>query len=113
MNTVRINFHKTGVACYFSHLDLQRVMTRALKKSGLPVWYSLGYNPRIYLTFALPLTLGHESICESFDFRLNEELDEAKIYYKKGAENGNIHCHYRLGCVYDEQENYEEAKKHY
>lgn len=79
MNTVRIKFNKTGLASYFSHLDLQRVMARALKKSGLPVWFSQGYNPHIYMTFSLPLSLGHESVCESFDFRLNEELPEEDI----------------------------------
>ncbi|MEG2928430.1 MAG: TIGR03936 family radical SAM-associated protein [Oscillospiraceae bacterium] len=76
---MRIKFNKTGLSGYFSHLDLQRVMARALKKSGLPIWYSMGYNPHIYMTFALPLSLGHESICESCDFRLNEELSEETI----------------------------------
>lgn len=79
MFTIRIKFYKTGLASYFSHLDLQRVVQRALKKSRLPVWYSLGYNPHIYLTFTLPLSLGHESICESFDFRLTEEMNEKDI----------------------------------
>jgi radical SAM-linked protein len=54
-------------------------MARALKKSGLPVWYSQGFNPHIYMTFTLPLSLGHESECESVDFRLNEEMAEADI----------------------------------
>ncbi|MBR5521618.1 MAG: TIGR03936 family radical SAM-associated protein [Oscillospiraceae bacterium] len=79
MNTTRIKFQKVGLAIYFSHLDLQKVMQRALKKSGLPVWYSKGFNPHIYMTFTLPLSLGQESLCESFDFRLNEELTEAEI----------------------------------
>ena len=64
---------------FFSHLDLQKVMQRALKISGLPVWYSKGFNPHIYMTFTLPLSLGHESLCESFDFRLEEELTEQQI----------------------------------
>ena len=58
---------------------------RAVKKSGLPVWYSQGYNPHIYMTFILPLSLGHESLCESFDFRLNEDLTEEQIL--KAMEN--------------------------
>ena len=55
-----------------------RLMQRALKRSGLPVWYTEGFNPHIYLTFALPLALGLESSCEIMDFRLNETypLDE-------------------------------------
>lgn len=79
MNTVRIKFKKTGLSIFFSHLDLQKVMQRALKMSGLPVWYSKGFNPHIYMTFTLPLSLGHESLCESFDFRLEEELTEQQI----------------------------------
>jgi len=79
LNTTRIKFQKVGLAIYFSHLDLQKVMQRALKKSGLPVWYSKGFNPHIYMTFTLPLSLGQESLCESFDFRLNEELTEEEI----------------------------------
>ncbi|MBE6887002.1 MAG: DUF2344 domain-containing protein [Ruminococcaceae bacterium] len=79
MNTIRLKFKKTGLSIYYSQLDLQRVMARALKKSGLPVWYSQGFNPHIYMTFTLPLSLGHESECESVDFRLNEEMSEADI----------------------------------
>jgi len=79
LNTTRIKFQKTGLSIYFSHLDLQKVMQRALKKSGLPVWYSKGFNPHIYMTFTLPLSLGHESLCESFDFRLTEDLSESEI----------------------------------
>lgn len=79
MNTIRLKFRKKGLSIYYSQLDLQRVMARALKKSGLPVWYSQGFNPHIYMTFTLPLSLGHESECESVDFRLNEEMTEADI----------------------------------
>ena len=79
MSTVRIKFQKTGLSIFFSHLDLQKVMHRALKMSGLPVWYSKGFNPHIYMTFTLPLSLGHESLCESFDFRLEEDLTEQQI----------------------------------
>lgn len=79
LNTIKLKFRKKGLSIYYSQLDLQRVMARALKKSGLPVWYSQGFNPHIYMTFTLPLSLGHESECESVDFRLNEEITEAEI----------------------------------
>lgn len=79
MITVRIKFKKVDLAAFFSHLDLQRSMQRALKKSGLPVWYSMGYNPHIYMTFPLPLSLGQESECECVDFRLTEERSEEQI----------------------------------
>lgn len=73
MNTIRIWFTKTGEASYISHLDLQRVMGRAMRRAGLPVWYSLGFNPHIYMTFALPLSLGQESLVESVDFKSEAE----------------------------------------
>ena len=73
MTTVRIWFTKTGEASYISLLDLQRVMQRSLKRSGLPVWYTLGFNPHIYMTFACPLPLGQESLVESVDVKTEAE----------------------------------------
>lgn len=73
MNTIRIWFTKTGEASYISLLDLQRVMHRSLKRSGLPVWYTMGFNPHIYLTFACPLPLGQESLVESVDCKTEQE----------------------------------------
>ena len=33
-------------ASYISLLDMQRVMQRVLKRSGLPVWHTLGLSTR-------------------------------------------------------------------
>ena len=74
MYDVRIFFSKTGRARYISHLDLNRCMQRALKRSGLPVVYTQGFNPHIRNTFALPLSLGYEGEAETMDFRLEQEL---------------------------------------
>ena len=73
MRTIRVWFSKSGDACYISHLDLQRVMHRSLAKAQIPAWYSQGFNPHIYLTFALPLPVGQESICEAMDFRCEDD----------------------------------------
>ena len=73
MTTVRIRFEKTGEASYISLLDMQRVMQRVLKRSGLPVWYTLGFNPHIYMTFSCPLPLGQESLCESVDVKTEDD----------------------------------------
>ena len=75
----RVFYTKTGRLKYISHLDVNRLMQRALKRSGLPVWYSEGFNPHIYITFALPLALGLESFYEVMDFRLTVELPEKEI----------------------------------
>ena len=73
--TVRIVFEKTGTARFISHLDLNRTMTRALRRLDLPLWYTEGFNRRPYLTFPSPLSLGSESTCERMDFRLCEPVD--------------------------------------
>ena len=60
-------------ASYISLLDMQRVMQRVLKRSALPVWHTLGFNPHIYMTFACPLSLGQESQCECVDVKTEAE----------------------------------------
>lgn len=50
-------------------------MQRAVKRSGLPVWYTQGFNPRIYLNFPLALSLGVVGKREYMDFAVTEEVD--------------------------------------
>ncbi len=78
-NNVRIFFSKRGRAVYISHLDLYRVFQRAVKRCKLPVWETQGFNPHIYITFALPLALGTEGVCESLDTKLTEELSFEEV----------------------------------
>lgn len=73
MRNVRVWFTKLGRAKYISHLDINRCMTRAVRRAGLPLWYTEGYNPHPYMTFSLPLPLGVESLCESMDIRIEDE----------------------------------------
>ena len=78
MKNVRVWFRKTGSAKYISHLDLTRCMARALKLSRLPVWYTEGFNPHIYMTFSMPLSLGVTGERECMDIRLTEDRDLAQ-----------------------------------
>ena len=79
MRTIRVWFSKSGDSCYISHLDLQRVMHRSLAKAQIPAWYSQGFNPHIYMTFALPLPLGQESVCEAMDFRCEDDAYDLEM----------------------------------
>lgn len=45
MVKVRAVFEKKGRAKYISHLDLNRCIQRTIKRSGLPIWYTEGFNP--------------------------------------------------------------------
>lgn len=79
MKNVRVFFKKDGACKYISHLDTNRVMLRAIGKSKLDIWHTEGFHQHAYITFALPLSLGSASDCESMDFRLlddNADLSE-------------------------------------
>ena len=74
MKNVRIVFSKSGRAKFVSHLDLVRAMTRAVRRAQIPLWYTEGFNRHPYLTFAAPLSLGHEGLRETMDIRLEEDM---------------------------------------
>jgi len=46
---------------------------RAIYKSKIPVWYTEGFNPHPFITFALPISLGFQGINESMDMKLTNE----------------------------------------
>lgn len=82
MRQVRIKFEKVGLAKYISHLDLTRCMSRTIKRSRIPLWYTEGFNKHPYMTFALPLSLGTESICETMDIRIEGDMTNEEVYQK-------------------------------
>ncbi len=79
MREVRLRFAKQGRLKYISHLDINRAMARAFKRAGIPLWYTEGFNPHPYMSFSLPLSLGVESLCESVDIRLIDEISNEEI----------------------------------
>ena len=79
MRKIRVFFTKMGRAKYISHLDSNRCWQRSIKRSGLPVWYTEGFNPHMYLTFPLPLSLGYESCYECVDLRLMEDISDEEV----------------------------------
>ena len=79
MQNTRIWFSKRGRAIYISHLDLMRAMSRAVRRAGLPLWYTEGFNPHPYLSFALPLPLGQEGLREAMDLRLLNDMPLEEI----------------------------------
>ncbi len=73
LKNVRIYFKKYDRMKFVSHLDMNRFMSRQLRLSKLPIWYTEGFNPHPYLTFLLPLSLGFESDYEIMDIRLVDD----------------------------------------
>lgn len=66
----RLLFEKTGRARYISHLDLMRTFQRAFLRADIPIKHTEGFNPHPFISIALPLSLGHSSVCEILEFGL-------------------------------------------
>ena len=71
----RLIFEKTGKAKYISHLDLMRTMQRVFMRADVPIVHTMGFNPHPYMVFALPLSVGVESVCEMMDIETSDGED--------------------------------------
>lgn len=71
-----VMFEKTERVRHLGHLDLLRAMHRALRRSGLPIRYSQGFNPHVVMSFASPLPVGVSGVEELMDVALDTEVTE-------------------------------------
>ena len=78
LNKYKIKFSKIGRIKFIGHLDLLKVFQRSIVRAGLPIQYSQGFNPHQKTTFALPLSLGMESVGEYLEIELAQFMD-AKV----------------------------------
>ena len=67
-------FEKGERIRHIGHLDIQRSVQRGLRRSGLPVAYSQGFNPHILITFASALSTGACGTREIMDVTMAEEV---------------------------------------
>lgn len=71
-----MQFKKGDIVRHLGLLDLQRTMQRALRRSGLPVAYSKGFNPHMIMAFASALSSGIPGDAELLDVSLCGEATE-------------------------------------
>jgi radical SAM-linked protein len=76
---VRVKFSKYGFTKFIGHLDLVRYFQKAIRRSGLTVAYSEGFNPHPLLYFAAPLGLGQTSDGEYMDVEFKKEYPLEEI----------------------------------
>jgi radical SAM-linked protein len=74
MGRLRITFSKGGLLRYSGHLDLARAWERSLRRAGIPVAYSHGFNPRPRIQLAAALPLGHAGEAELLDVWLERPV---------------------------------------
>lgn len=76
---LRITFAKTAAMRYTGHLDLHRTWERTIRRAGLPLAYSHGYNPRPRIQIAAALPLGFTSRHELVDVWFEDPLEIPQI----------------------------------
>lgn len=76
---IRITFAKTEAMRFTSHLDLHRTWERTLRRAGLPLAYSQGYNPHPKINLASALPLGFTGGGEVVDVGLEHDLSLSEI----------------------------------
>lgn len=74
MSKYTIKYEKNTKAKYISQLDFLRTIGRAMRRAGIPVKYSEGFNPHPLISFAAPIAVGIESECELFITELTTDI---------------------------------------
>ena len=95
MNRYILRFYKRGNMRFISHLDLQTLFQRAIKRGDVKVAYSNGFNPHELMNIVQPLSLGFEGEeelleldtllpyeCEDLIRRLNLALPEGIAFFR-------------------------------
>lgn len=72
---LRFRFSRDERLKYIAHLDVLRLFERALLRSGLPVSYTQGFNPRQKIVFGLPIGVGVTSSAEYADIEFDKDVD--------------------------------------
>jgi len=72
----RARFTKSGSLRFIGHLDLTRLILRGLRRAGLELVYSRGFNPKPKVGFGPALALGIASEAEYVDFDTYRRLDD-------------------------------------
>ncbi|MCD6405578.1 MAG: DUF2344 domain-containing protein [Planctomycetes bacterium] len=76
---MRIFFTKEGLSKFLGHHDLMRLFERALRRVGLPLVFSAGFNPRPQISFPVALALGVESKAEILEVELDRWVSPRRV----------------------------------
>ncbi|MCC8067829.1 MAG: TIGR03936 family radical SAM-associated protein [Clostridiales bacterium] len=67
---VRVKFSKQGSMKFIGHLDIMRYFQKAIRRDGIDVACTEGFNPHMIMSFASPLGIGLTSDAEYMDIEL-------------------------------------------
>lgn len=82
---VRVKFSKTGSMKFIGHLDVMRYFQKAIRRSGIDIAYSQGFNPHQLISFAAPLGVGLTSDSEYMDMDLKSSFSSKEAVDRLNA----------------------------
>ncbi len=65
----RVFYSKLQSARYISHIDLNNIIQRALRRAEVQVAYSQGFHPKMLISYPAALPLGMRGKAECFEFK--------------------------------------------
>ncbi|HZO88299.1 MAG TPA: TIGR03936 family radical SAM-associated protein [Chthonomonadaceae bacterium] len=74
-----MTFEKGESVRWLGHLDILRTFERAIRRAGLPIAFSAGFNPRERLAFASALSVGITGGAERATLELAAPLPPAEV----------------------------------
>lgn len=77
-----VKFTKEANIKFISHLDVLKTIQKNIRRAGLPIEFSQGFNPHMNTSIAQPLSVGVYSSGEYMDMVLTTEMDEKEIVNK-------------------------------
>jgi len=74
----RVHYTRLADSRFYSHLETLQLIFRALRRTGVPVLHSQGFNPTPKVSFSAALPVGMESEAEYFDMATGAPVSEAE-----------------------------------
>lgn len=79
MSEFRLRLRLAKENIFLSHLEFVRVITRALRRSGLPIEYTGGFHPRVKLSLGPALAVGIKSDSQYIDIFFRERCAPEEV----------------------------------
>ncbi len=82
MSNYVLKYSRDSRVKYISHLDFIRTFHRTVRRAGLLMSFSQGFNPHPVMTIAMPLSVGVTSDSEYIKIGFQEDYTESEIMEK-------------------------------
>lgn len=82
----RIHYAKEARMRFLSQRDILKFFDRALRRTGLPLKMTEGFNPRIKLSSPAPMPAGVESLDEVIEVTLTEPVPPEELHTRLSSE---------------------------